>query len=272
MKEFCIRMFQTFLYGGQKFIRGLAVPVPRLRTSQTETLLLIGCLLLPGLLLASCSSLSFGSSASSSATVGTNELALRNLHWCGKPLMIFRDEGASATPISGTPVTATATATAASTPTTTPTATAGASASMTPTTLTDWQTVKGEIGFTTFLPPTLPTGTCLVSAYGMVHDPILGGSFTIGYLLPNHTAMTLSEAPMHSQSTAFACNVTTTSQANTAATGTPSATQGSATAPLQVCNGVHGTTSIVFSAQGTTAELQTLFNALQPDVTWIPTT
>ncbi len=265
-----MRMFRAFLYGVDKANtssekRGVAW---ERRPAKRGAILLSCSVLLLSCLLVACSSLSFGSSASSTTASGPSDLALSKLHWCGKPLMIFRDEGATAT---STPTALTPTGTVGATPSATATSSAGTPSAATPTTLTDWQLVKGDLGFTIYLPATLPAGTCLVSAYGMVHDPILGGSFTIGYLLPDHSALTFSEAPVRSQSTAFACNVTTTQQTNaTATTGTPKATPGTAPAPRQVCNGVRDTTSIVFSSQGTMANLQQFFHALQPDVTWIP--
>jgi len=222
-------------------------------------------LLLASVLFISCSGLGIGSGPSTSAT--PTQISLARLHWCGKVLMIFRDEGstAGASTAVGTP-----TAAAGGTPTATATA-------ATPTTLTNWQQVKDELGFTVYLPTTLPVGTCLVSAYGMVHDPILGGSFTIGYLLPDHSAVTFSEAPLSAQNkdAQFQCNVTTavdTAAMNAGAQqkGTPVTKTGKAALPLQVCTGVHATTSIVFSARGTTAALQQFFNALQPDVNWVP--
>lgn len=117
----------------------------------------------------------------------------------------------------------------------------------------------------------------------MVHDPTLGGSFTIGYLLPDHSAITFSEIPLNTQnkSAQFQCNATSSTSstgstgsaaAGTAKGGTPAATPGKTQLPLQVCTGAREMTSIVFSARGTTATLQQLFNALQPDVNWIPAT
>jgi hypothetical protein len=227
-------------------------------------------LLLASVLLISCSGLNFGGSTASDTSTLTN-VALAKLHWCGKVLMIFRDEGAT----SGKPSLAGGTTGATvGTPTTGGTSIATSTATTaTPTTLTDWNQVEKNLGFTPYLPPTLPSGTCLVSAYGMIHDPILGGSFTIGYLLPDHSAVTLSEAPLGAQNknTQFQCNVTTNMGAGaTKKEGTPVATPGKTQLPLQVCTGARATTSIVFSARGTKASLQQFFNALQPDVNWIP--
>src|SRR5579862_5830855 len=85
--------------------------------------------LLAALLLVSCSN-PFGSSqASPTATALPANLPLAQLKWCGKPTMLFRDEGAAPT------ATATATATATTSPTATsvvsPTATTTASSSPT---------------------------------------------------------------------------------------------------------------------------------------------
>ncbi len=67
-------------------------------------------LLLASLVFVSCSGLNFGGTpAKVTPTVGSSQEALSQLHWCGKPLMIFRDEGAPP-PSSVTP-TATATTT-----------------------------------------------------------------------------------------------------------------------------------------------------------------
>lgn len=228
-------------------------------------------LLLAGVLFISCSGLGLGGTATSRSSSASGDVALAKLHWCGKVLMIFRDEGVGGTggvtPSAGTPTVVAGTPTAVvATPSVTMT-------TPTPTTLTNWQQVKNELGFTPYLPATLPAGTCLVSAYGMVHDPILGGSFTIGYLLPDHSAVTFSEAPLSAQNknAQFQCNVMASSDTTTVKkSGTPVATSGKAALPLQDCTGARTTTSIVFSARGTTASLQRFFNALQPNVNWVP--
>src|SRR6266480_848923 len=205
-------------------------------------------LLLSNGILASCTGL-FGGSPGPTATATPTELAIAQLHWCGKPSMLFRDEGAAPTP----------------TATVVP---------RTPRTINDWSVVEANLDFTVFLPTKLPRNACLVNAQATIHDPIIGGSFTIGYLLPDHSAFTLSEAPLLSQNTAFQCNSSNGGkpQANTTPkTGTPapsqSATQG---ASLLLCSGAKDKTNIVMSARGSTAHLQQIFNNLQPNVTWIP--
>src|SRR6266700_4342018 len=83
-------------------------------------LLLATFLLLSNLFLAACTtSFSFGGSEGSSTSSATPcELAIAQLHWCGKPSMLFRDEGtvltptttATASPAPGATATATVTA------------------------------------------------------------------------------------------------------------------------------------------------------------------
>jgi len=177
------------------------------------------------------------------ATASLPQVALASLRWCGKPVQIFRDEGSAKT---GTPTTAG-----------TPVAT--------PKTVTDWRQVEPSLGFTVFLPPTLPQGSCLISASGTIHDPTFGGIFTIGYVLPNHDAISLSEAPLASQSSIFQCSPS----GNGGKSGTP--TPGPTVEPVQLCTGAHGTTNVVLSARGATASLQQLFTTLEAHVAWIPT-
>jgi hypothetical protein len=241
-------------------------------------------LILSNVFLASCTSW-FGGNSSPTATATPSELAIAQLHWCGKPSMLFRDEGTALTPTTtatASPApgaTATATVTATVTPGTTTTTTAGSTptatatvAPGTPRTISDWSEVEANLGFSVFLPSTLPRNSCLVNAQATIHDPIIGGSFTIGYLLPDHSALSLSEAPLISQSTTFQCNPSngSTPHANTtpkAGTPSPAATQG---ASLLLCSGAKDTTNIVMSAQGSTDHLQQVFTDLKPNIPWIP--
>ena len=215
-----------------------------------------------GVWLAACSGAGSGGNAGT-ATATAGATALSTLHWCGKPLMIFRDEGAPATPAASVTVAATASVTAV---------VGDGSATATPTsaarTITNWAEVKPDLGFSVFLPATLPAGSCLVSASGTFHDPIFGSSFTIGYLLSDHSALSFSEAPLHSQNTAFQCSPTSSSGSNSAGGGTP--TPHTQQVPVQLCSGARAKTNIVLSARGATASLEKLFQSLQPDVNWIP--
>jgi hypothetical protein len=246
--------------------------------------LLAAFLLLSMVFLAACTIPFGGSQGSSTVTATPSELTLAQLHWCGKPSMLFRDEGAvtptatastipgvTSTATSNTTVTPGITATATVRSTETPTTTV---APGTPRTITDWSEVEARLGFTVYLPATLLRGTCLVNAQATIHDPIIGGSFTIGYLLPDHSALSLSEAPLISQNTAFQCNTSngTTPQAtNTPKAGTPivspSTTQ---EVPLLLCSGAKNTTNIIISARGSSAHLQQIFQNLQPNISWMP--
>lgn len=231
-------------------------------TSQSRKracLYLVAGLILVSTLLAACSN-PFGGSQTT-PTPATR--ALSKIDWCTKqPLMVFRDENAI-TPTPRPTTTATATAT------TTPAAGPG-----TPTTITSWSVVKANLGFEIYLPTTLPNGSCLVSAQATIHDPTLGGSFTIGYLFPDHTSLSLSEAPvLKAQSgVAFQCNPTGLPTTPTASSGkgkgTPVAT--STATPSQLCIGAKGNTSITIAGAGTVAHLQQVFNNLQANVNWIP--
>ena len=228
-------------------------------------------------LLVSCSGPSFGGSAGgSSATIVVTpaQLPLAKLHWCNKPFILFRDEHA---PVTGTPTTA------GSTPATTVTAT-GTPASPTttsvgtPTTVTDWSQVKPKLGFTVFLPAVLPRGSCLVSASGTLHDPIFGGNFIIGYLLPNSNPISLSEAPVRSNSPQFQCtsakgDTGSASEANIripSSAATPAATVSPTQTPILLCTGVRDNTNVVFSGRGTEVSLRRFFDTLKPDVEWVP--
>jgi hypothetical protein len=235
-------------------------------------------LLLSSFLIVSCSNpLSGGSATPTVPTVQSTpaQVALTKLSWCEKPLILFRDEHATPTPVAS--ATATATATKGSTPTVTPTGTSTVTPTPSsgggPTTITDWSQVEPNLGFNVYLPTSLPQGTCLVSATGTLHDPVLGGNFIIGYLLPNHGAISISEAPQHSGGLAFQCNPSNGSSApkipasTLVASPTPSP---STTPPYLVCTGVKDTTNIVFSEQGNVAALTQFFNALQPNVNWVP--
>ena len=248
-------------------------------------LLLATFLILSNLFLAACTTpFSFGSSqTSSTATATPSELAVAKLHWCAKPSMLFRDEGAvtPATTASAIPAVTSTTTITTGTPSITATTTVGSTitpaetaAPGTPRTIADWSEVEAGLGFTVYLPSTLPGDTCLVNAQATIHDPIIGGSFTIGYLLPDHSALSLSEAPLISQNIAFQCNTSNevTPQANnTQKAGTPVVTPSKTQeVSLLLCSGVKDTTNIVISARGSTDRLRQIFNNLQPNVSWIP--
>ena len=237
-------------------------------------------LVLSSIFLASCTGLFGNSSPARTPTLTPSKLALTKLHWCGKPSMVFRDEGASVTATASATVTTTpgATATAGTTPTASVTASATSTATASPTasgprTISDWLQVEPNLGFTVYLPATLPSGTCLVSAQATIHDPIFGGNFFIGYLLPNHNSISLSEAPLNGQDVQFQCNPShgASPQAQTTPkSGTLAPSASPTQAPNQLCSGARNTTNIVLLAQGSLDSLQKFFNGLQPGVAWIP--
>ena len=210
-------------------------------------------LLLTSILLVACASGDGGQTS----IAGTKTTPLAQLHWCGgKPLMVFRDEGAGATVTAGSPA-------ATETRTTTRT---------TATTLTNWDIVKAHLDFTVYLPGSLPNGTCIMSASGTVHDPIFGSSFTIGYLLPTDDSINISEAPVHMQNLTFQCNIAKANNtvSKTVASNNVSSATAAAKEPIQICTGVQKGTSIVLAARGTTDNLKTFFQNLQPNIDWVP--
>jgi len=231
-----------------------------------------GTILLSSFLFAACSGFGGNATATPTATPTASSLALAKLHWCNRPSILFRDEHApvTVTPTTGTATPATGTATATtgtpvvSTPTPTPTPSG-------PTTVTDWSQVEPNLGFTVYLPTSLPANTCLVSASGTFHDPIFGGSFDIGYLLPNHSSVTLAEAPQRANSLSFQCSPSGKPAPQVPQAGTSTPTASATATPLLLCTGIRGGTNIVFSAQGTQATLQQFFNNLQLNVNWVPT-
>ena len=226
---------------------------------------IFGFLLLISFWLAGCSGINVGGVGSASSTKGVTatiaalpQVALADLHWCGKPVLIFRDEGATKI---NTPTATTSTPSTSVTPTDTVTPIA------TPKTLTDWQQVEPNLGFSVFLPQTLPQGSCLISASGTIHDPTFGGIFTIGYVLPDHDAISLSEAPLASQSSNFQCSP---SSSTTSGKSSSTPTPGPTVDPVQLCTGARGNTNVVLSARGATSALEQLFSALQTNVAWVP--
>src|SRR2546429_6851395 len=223
------------------------------------------CLLLSSFILVSCSGVNVGSSAAGPTAKPTiPQVSLSKLHWCNKPFIIFRDEHA---PVTLTPGGGTSTVTAKATTGSTPTAIPS------PTTLTEWSQIKPNLGFTVFLPAALPAATCLVSASGTLNDPIFGGNFIIGYLLPDTSPLSLSEAPVRTNSREFQCtssNEAAPQVPRSTNSGTPAPTTSPTSVPALLCTGVKDNTSIVFSERGSEGSLKQFFDALRPDVAWVP--
>jgi hypothetical protein len=235
-------------------------------------------LALVGVVLAACSSGgssgTSGSSGSSAASpTAVPQVSLTQLKWCSTPSEVFRDQ-ASANPEGG----ASATTNSQLGP-----------ANGKPKAISDWNTFKANMGFTLYLPSTLPANSCLLSVSGSLRDPVFGSNFTITYVLPSHDAISFSQAPARSQTLPFQCNVSQSATPAAAVTATATATDGATSTetatvtptpapasvqgtqdPVQLCNGLRNKTNVVFSARGQTAALQQFFQNLQADVDWTP--
>ncbi len=246
-------LFQRRRSGARRAANGLM----RLHTIHWRWTSLSLLLVLSGILLAACAG---AGGANSQATATPEPVALAQLHWCSKPAMVFRDDASAVKPATGATVT-------------TPSTGLGP-ANGTPVTLTNWSVVQANLGFTVFLPPTLPAGTCLLSASGTLRHPVLGSNFVITYLLADHDSITFSQAPLTSKNTVFQCSVAPDASVlnGGAQAATPTAAVSSKQDSIQLCSGARNTTDIVFSARGKTSALQQIFQSLQPNVSWIPAT
>lgn len=168
----------------------------------------------------------------STPTPTTNNVALAQLSWCDKPLIDFQDNSTT-----------------------------------NQATLTNWDDVKGQLGFTTYLPANLPRGSCLVLAGGSIHDPIFGGQFKITYDLPNGVPISFSEAPKRAE----VLNKLTCSQ-GTSDFGTPVATPATQTpgGDISICLGAIADTSVSIASRQSQSDIQNTFKALQANVPWVP--
>lgn len=231
-------------------------------------------LLLVGVLLAACSNGSSnqggsGGAGNTAVPTAVPQVALTQLKWCSTPSQVFRDQ-ASPNPEGGTSSASTAQL---------------GPADGKPKVISDWNTFKANMGFTVYLPKTLPSGSCLLSVSGSLRDPVFGSNFTITYVLPSQDALSFSQAPARSQTLTFQCNVsqnaaptssatntptTTTTPTTTAATTPAAASTAVAKDPIQLCNGLRDKTNVVFSSRGQTASLQQFFQNLQPEQDWTP--
>ena len=170
-----------------------------------------------------------------------NSLLLTQVPWCDEASITFQDDGKLSHPI-----------------------------------VSDWNAVKTQLGFTPYLPTTLPKGSCLALVGGSIHDPIFGGHFRITYNLPGNVPLSFSEAPKQTAagnlgngvqcSQVAPINVPTVAPSGTAST-TPSPT---ASPPLSVCVGNIANTNVSVASPQPGADLKTLFSGLQPNVDWVP--
>ena len=182
---------------------------------------------------------------SSGQGASSDHVALSQVPWCDQPSVNFQDDSKLTAP-----------------------------------TLTDWNTIKSQLGFTPYLPATMPKGTCLALAGGSVHDPVFGGRFLITYYLPNIGPISFSEAPKNANVGAHISNALQCSQSSfpttpTASSATPTSSgtvvpTATAAAPLTICLGTVSETNISIASAMSQGDLQSLYKGLQPNVDWVP--
>ena len=199
------------------------------RTAAHRTLIkgtLLACALT--LALAACGPFGGGGGKKATASMDTS---LAQLSWCDQPLIEFQDNSSTSQTV-----------------------------------ITAWDQVKSQLGFTTYLPTTLPKGSCLVLAGGVIHDPIYGGHLSITYDLPGDQGpVSFSEAPKRPNlDTSLQCSQNTPATVTTTATATTAATT--------ICLGVISDTSVTIASRESQSQLQALFNSLKANVDWVPTT
>jgi hypothetical protein len=203
-------------------------------------LLALGSALALGLMLAGCSGGSSGLGAG-----GDNDVGLASVPWCDQPLMSFQDDGTTAQK-----------------------------------TISDWSQVKDQLGFTPYLPATLPKGTCLALAGGSIHDPVFGGKFSVTYVLPGSGALAFSEAPKRANISEDLQCISSPVPGTTpsGSSSTPTATSGPSTptatpqaAAPTICQGIVQNTSVTVVGRQSASDLKNLYNNLQGNVTWVPT-
>lgn len=161
-----------------------------------------------------------GGNNSGANTVGGGQgLTLTALSWCDRPLITFQDDSTTS-----------------------------------PTLLTSWSAVKDDLGFTTYLPESMPQGTCLALAGGSIHNPIYGGGqFSITYVLPTIGPVSFSEAPLRQ-------GMTTKTQCIASAQDSKST----------ICVGGIANTSITIVSRQSAKDIQSIFDTLKANVAWVP--
>ncbi|HEY7023126.1 MAG TPA: hypothetical protein VH349_18555 [Ktedonobacterales bacterium] len=120
--------------------------------------------------------------------------------------------------------------------------------------LTNWADVKDQLGFTYYLPSSLPKGTCLVLAGGTIHDAVFnGGTFGITYNLPDSGPLSFSEAPKQpGASTNVQC------------------VQSVQDAKTNICQGVVGDTNVTIASRLSTNDIQNYYSSLKGNLAWTP--
>ena len=171
---------------------------------------------LVALSLAGCS-LSLGANSSSSSVVSSDQ-NLNALPWCDQPLISFQDDSQHSQQ------------------------------------LTAWSAVKDQLGFTPYLPTTLPAGSCLDLVGGTIHDPIFGGHLSVTWVLPKTGPISFSEAPKRG-------SVSSTPQCTQSQQGSDATT---------ICIAAMGDTSVTIASHLSASALQAYYANLQANVEWQP--
>jgi hypothetical protein len=149
----------------------------------------------------------------------TGDQSLTQIQWCDRKDISFRDASAtSATP------------------------------------LTNWADVKDQLGFTYYLPSSLPKGTCLVLAGGTIHDAVFnGGTFGITYNLPDSGPLSFSEAPKQPNASTNVQCVQSVQDAKT-----------------NICQGVVGDTNVTIASRLSADAIQNYYSSLKGNLAWVP--
>lgn len=159
-----------------------------------------------------------GSTNSGSSAPGDQSLSA--LPWCDQPLISFQDDSQQSQQ------------------------------------LTRWSAVKDQLGFTPYLPATLPAGSCLDLVGGTIHDPIFGGHLSVTWVLPKTGPISFSEAPKRG-------SVSSTPQCTQSQQGADATT---------ICIAAVNDTSVTIASHLSASALQAYFGNLQSNVAWAPDT
>ena len=178
----------------------------------------LGLLLILTLALSGCGPFGGDGGNGGNASASGGDRALASLAWCDRPLITFQDDSTTSQNM-----------------------------------LTKWDDVKGELGFTTYLPESLPQGSCLALAGGSIHNPIYGGQFSITYVLPKAGPLSFSEAPLRPGLSSKTQCIQSAQDKNTT-----------------ICVGAIANTSITIASRQPAADVESLFGSLKPDVAWTP--
>jgi len=162
--------------------------------------------------------------------------SLNALPWCDAPLISFQDDSQPSQP-----------------------------------SLTQWDSVKGALGFTPYLPTSLPKGSCLDLVGGSIHDPVFGGHLSITWVLPTSGPISFSEAPRRGAAVATTPQCAT-SDATPQSTASATTTAQAASDTTTICIGALGDTSVTIASHLSASALQTYYTKLQPNVDWQPAT